>query len=182
MQFSIRDLMLLPVLVLAAGPVVGAASSIGLYLGPMVLPEFITNLSEIRHWFIDRGFSIDFVTGHVVFFVNQIPTILVLVLFAVFLFAMRTRVCDQAAVVTIASLPFVEAIQIHTMSEDFGVDNLGWRFLATQPLTGLTLAVIIVVYVLARRKYPNPIPTRTRVVTSGLSLAAILAFSVAVWM
>ncbi len=177
MRYSVRDLMLLPLLGFAACPLVVTASLIGL----MVLPQFTANNSEICNWFLDHGFSVDFVTGHLTFFASEIPTILVLFLLALHLFAMQTRICDQAAVITLASLPFVNAIHVDAMSDAFNVDYLGWRYLATQSLTALTLAGIIVAYVLARLKIPNPIPTRTRVVISGLLLALIFVPSAVVW-
>lgn len=177
MRFTISDLMTLPLLVLAAVPAVTTASFVGL----MLLPQFTDNGSEIRHWFLNHGFSVDFVTGHLTFFVGDIPTVLVLALLSLPLFSVQTRVCDQAAVVTLASLPFVEAVQVNSMSDVFCVDNLGWHYLATQLTTALALAVIIVAYGFARWKIPNPAPTRVRSAISAASLALILVPSIIVW-
>ena len=181
MHFSIRDLLLLPLIGFATLPIVISATLVGLIL----LPQFTSNGSEIRHWFIDRGFSVDFVTGHVTFFAAQIPTILVLTLLAIILFMFRTRICDQVAVITLASLPFVDALQVGTMSDTFdfgGTDsNLGLQYLTTQLLTGTTLAAIIAVYAFARWRIPNPTPSRTRHTVSTLAFGSILVVSSVVW-
>lgn len=169
-RFSILDLLLLPLIGVFVAPIVTCASVIGLIL----LPQFTTKDSEIRHWFLDLGFSSDFVCGHLTFIASQVPTILTLSLFAAFLFAIRVRICDQVAVITLASLPFVEAFQVSLMSDAFRVPNIGWLFLKTQVLTGLTLIAIICTYLFARRQWPNPTPTRIRTLFATLLLGAIL--------
>jgi hypothetical protein len=164
----------MPLIGVFVAPLVTCACMIGM----IVLPQFTAKSYEIRHWFLDRGFSSDFVCGHLTFFASQVPTILTLSLFAVFFFAIRVRICDQVVVVTLASLPFVEALQVSSMSDASHVPNIGWLFLKTQALTGLTLFAIICMYLLARRQWPNPAPTRTRTLFASLLLSAIFIPSI----
>lgn len=78
MRFTIRELMLMPVLLLACVPLVTVANFLGLFM----LPQFAFSGIEIREWFLDRGFSVDFVCDHITFFAMQIPAILILAVVA----------------------------------------------------------------------------------------------------
>ncbi|MGB7323736.1 MAG: hypothetical protein WBD31_02615, partial [Rubripirellula sp.] len=156
MRFSIGDLILVPPFVLAAYPVVCTASGLGL----LALPRIYDDRARYREWFLERGFAAEFVNVDLTLCICEIPTVSAIVLLIVFLFAVRTRACDLASVVWLASIPFVQAIAI---SRIYGN---GLQYLATQSLTGLTLAAIIAAYVLARLWIPIPSPTRTRTVVS----------------
>lgn len=174
----ILDFLVLSMTGVMVAPLVTFACLIGM----IALPQFTSNSSEIRHWFLNRGFSVDFATGHLTFFAGQIPTILTLAILAMVLFAIRTRIGDQVAVVTLASMPFVEAFQVSSFSTVFNTPNLGMMFLKTQVLTSAALAAIIVAYVIARYRWPNPPPTMARSLFCFLLLGFFFVSSIALYL
>ena len=180
-KFSLRDLMLWPLMGLAAVPIVTSAA----FVGVLLLPQFMASGSAIRQWFLARGFPSSFVTGYLTFLVSDIPSILVLAVLAVLLFAIRTRLCDHFAVVSLASLPFVEALQGIPLLRFYfaGASDtyLGWIHLKTHALTVVAMTSVITAYVFARRRLPNPPPSRARKWISALAIGSILAASIPIW-
>ena len=165
MRFTIRDLLAFPFLAVASIPVVVTMT----YFGMTAFPQFTEHTVEIRDWFIAKGVPVDFAGSHIVFYVMQIPTIILLTCLAIVLFSVRSRICDFAAVVFLAALPFVDAM------------NVGWAYLNTQWLTAMTVVAIVLIYVGARRWIPNPEPSHRRLVSSATILGLVIAFSIATW-
>lgn len=165
MRFSIHELLLSPLICVASVPIVTTATFIGMSL----LPQFIDNGSEIRDWFIGRGLPVNFVCGHLTFYVMEIPTILVLACLTTTLFMFRTRFLDLVSIVVLGALPFVTAI------------GVGWYFLTRQSLTALTMIGIIAAYIIARRRFPNPELTRSRLGWSLTFALSLLGACVATW-
>ena len=165
MRFTIRELTLLPVLLLMCVPLVSAAEFLGLAL----FPQFTTNGSGIRTWFLDRGFSVDFVCGHITFFAMQIPTILILTAGTIAMFAFRLRLFDIAALTLLATFPLIDSL------------NLGWAYLKTQPLPFVAVGLISCVYILARLRLSALPPTRVRVRFATAFSAMIVIPSTLIW-
>lgn len=189
MQLSLANLMFLPVLIIATPMINNLATYIGLVASSHALPN---NWHSAR-WMINLGVPSDLATGHLVFLLMQLPTIVVLMLICTGLFLLRNRYADLIAIASLLALPFVDAYFVSsTMVETriliyeqsttiFQRSQFAMEYLRTQLVTALVLVVVITGYILGRFRIGYAMASRRSTAIACAFLSVLMGVSGAVW-
>lgn len=181
--------MFLPLAVIVAPMINTAAMYIGLVASTYVLPK---NWHSAR-WMINLGVPSDLATGHLVFLLMQLPTVLVLVLIGTGLFHLRNRYADQIAIVSFLALPFVDAYSVSSITVEtrillhqqstttFERIQLSIEYLNTQLLTALVLIAAIAPYIIGRCRLGYAASSRRNTIVVFASLSVLIGISWGLW-
>lgn len=189
MKLSLADLMFLPLAIIVAPMINTAAMYIGVVVSAYALPK---NWYSAR-WMINIGVPSDIATGHLVFLLMELPTILVLVLIGVGLFLLRNRYADQIAIISFLALPIVDACLVSSSIEEtrsllheqsstiFERGQFALEYLKTQLLTALLLIVVIATYIFGRFRTGYAGASLCNTVIVFASLSVLIGGSWALW-
>ena len=183
MHLSLANLMFLPLAFILA-PMINITA---MYLGAVISYCALTPNWHSARWMIDLGVPSDIATGHLVFFVMQLPAIVALMLLGTGLFLLRNRHSDQIAVISFLALPFVDAYSfscsmvetrslLHEQSSTtFEKVQFASEYLHTQLLTAIVLLFAIATFILGRRRngYAASTPRHTAIVYSSLAVLTV---------
>jgi hypothetical protein len=181
--------MFLPLAIIVAPMINTAAMCIGLLASAYALPK---NWYSAR-WMINLGVPSDLATGHLVFLLMQLPTVLVLVLIGTGLFHLRNRYADQIAIVSLLAVPFVDAYLVSSSMEEtqsllheqsstiFERGQFALTYLHTQLSTALVLIFVIATYILGRRRTGYSESTQRNTIIVFGSLSVLIRGSWALW-
>lgn len=189
MRISLANLIFLPLAIIVAPMINTTATYIGIVASGYTLPK---NWYSAR-WMINLGVPSDIATGHLVFLLKDLPTIVVLVHIGAGLFFLRNRYADQIAIASFLALPFVDAYLVslcmaetrsllHEQSTTlFELGQFALMYLHTQLLTALLLIVVIAAYILGRMRTGYAASSRRNPVVVFVSLCLLIGSSWALW-